>query len=223
MIIIGYSGAKDRVTELIFEALEDPNSLPYGLWWAAYKDESAVFEEAREMIAKHERAFLLDPGKDAEQITRSLCQHIGIDDIASLKRWTDRLKVIGNEVNRFLQRASFDFRKFQLDAAQTLLLGTEENTTELLAEWKKMQKHLLDHNDPEFVADLHTQAGKIMMMAGQHDDAIKTFKNAINLLEKVGKNDKLVETLMAYGDLLLSMENYSRAEKIFTNALAIYS
>ena len=92
LVVIGYAGAKDRVTNTILEALEDGNSLPYGLWWSAYRDETALAPEVRDAIGKHERAFVLDPGKDAEQIMRSVSSGAGLDEVKAIERWKERLR-----------------------------------------------------------------------------------------------------------------------------------
>ena len=76
LIVIGYSGAMDMVTEYIIDAIDDPNSLPYGLWWVAYKDIGVLHPKAQSLIDNYERAFYLDPGKDAEQLMRLISQEV---------------------------------------------------------------------------------------------------------------------------------------------------
>ncbi len=222
LIVIGYSGAKDLVTQIILEALEDPESLPYGLWWAAYPDDSAIHKDVRKAINGHERAFFLDPGKDAEQVLRTLSMNIGIDGNSAVSEWRERLRVVSQEVERFLERATFDFRKFQLDATQALFLSSKSMAQTTLREWELMRDHILDHADKLLVADLLSLAARLMVMVGKADAAEVTYLEALELLEKLGDSEKRAGVLMGYGELKLLMMNYKQAGEAFQRSLKLY-
>jgi len=222
LIVIGYSGAKDLVTKYVLEALNDPESLPYGLWWVAYPDESAIHESVQAAIQQHERAFYLDPKKDAEQILRSLCQGIGIDEISAIKKWTERLQVVSEAVERFLKRASYDFRKFQLEATQALMLSSEEMTEKVLDDWNKMRHYVLDHGDKAFVADLLPLVARLMVLSGDVAGAEKTYGEAIGLLEKMNDPGKLGSATLGYGEFRFLLGDYHQAEGSFRQALELF-
>jgi len=221
LIVIGYSGAKDQVTRCILEALDDPESLPYGLWWVAYPDESAVHEDVQAAIQQHERAFYLEPRKDAEQVLRLLCQRIGIDEVSAIGKWTERLQVVSEAVDRFLKRASYDFHKFQLEATQALMLSSEEMTGKVLDDWNKMRDHVLDHGDKAFVADLLSRVARLMVLAGDVAGAEKTYQEAIELLERMNAPGKLGNTVLGYGEFRFLQGDYRQAESSFHQALEL--
>ncbi len=222
LIVIGYSGAKDQVSEIILDALDDPESLPYGLWWSTYPDESAIHEKMQTAIMENERAFYLDPGKDAEQILRLLCRGIGIDENPAISKWTERLRVVSQEVERFLTRASYDFRQFHLGATQALLFSSDEMIRKALADWDMIRDHVLDHADKTFVADLLTLVAKLMVASGDESGAEKTYNDALSLLEKIAIPDKMASALTGYGELHYILGDHGNAGSIFKRARKWY-
>ncbi|MCK5872873.1 MAG: SIR2 family protein [Methylococcales bacterium] len=222
LVVIGYAGAKDKVTQTIIEALEDGNSLPYGLWWSAYRDENAIDPDVRKAISQHERAFVLDPGKDAEQIMRSISQGTGLDEVKAIERWTNRLVTVNSAVNKFLVRASYDFRRFNMNAVEALLFGDEESMTTVAEEWNIVKDHVLDHTDKYFVADILENVAKILVAVGDRKESEEVFEELYNLIENMGNNDKLAKFSLSYGKFRILTGNVKKAADNFKTALKYF-
>jgi tetratricopeptide (TPR) repeat protein len=201
LIVIGYAGARDRVCKAIVDALKDSESLPYGLWWNGYRDVSAIHPEMRQAIEENDRAFYLAPGHDAEQIMRGVARGVGLDEIRAIEKWTTRLQVINTEVNRFLKRAQYDFRQFQLDATQALMLNLEDDLTRLANLWRDMSDHVMDHSDKKYVAELFLLAARLMMALGRKADVGSNLAVSLELFEKIGLDEKLGQVRQTLGEL----------------------
>jgi tetratricopeptide (TPR) repeat protein len=223
LIVIGYSGAMDKVTETIKEAVEDPNSLPYGLWWAAYKDTSFLHKMAIDIIENTERAFYFDPGKDSEQIMRTLCNEIGIDEVATINEWSKKTKKVALEINNFLMRASFDIHQFRMTAYMALLSQSQEEIVPVLEEWDRIQSAALDHDDKEFVADLLSIVGKLMVISGKVYEGETTFQIARDLHDKTGREDKVANDLISIGEIYLLRGQIEEAQRKLSESMSIYN
>lgn len=222
LIVIGYSGALDMVTEYIIDALDDPNSLPYGLWWVAYKDIGVLHPRVQSFIDSYERAFYLDPGKDAEQIMRLISQEIGIDEISSIKKWTRQLKKVSSGVNLFLKRVQYDFRKFQMDAAMASLTCSDAEIRDILNQWKEMAKYILAHGDKEFVGELLSLVTKLLVTAGAMDEAENLYFEAIAQALKTGNEKKLGQDLLGLSNLYYLQGNLIKSESTVTTASELF-
>jgi tetratricopeptide (TPR) repeat protein len=222
LIVIGYSGALDMVTEYIIDAIDDPNSLPYGLWWVAYKDIGVLHPKAQALIENYERAFYLDPGKDAEQLMRLISQEIGIDEISAIKKWTRQLKKVSSGVNIFLKRVQYDFRKFQMDAAMASLTCSDAEIRDTLTQWQEMEKYVLAHGDKDFVGEVLSLVAKLMVTAGIMNDAAKLYVEAIALARKTGNEKKLGQDLLSMGKLYFLEGNLNMAEDAAAKACALF-
>lgn len=222
LVVIGYAGAKDKVTQTIIDAIEDGNSLPYGLWWSAYRDENAIYPEVRNVIEKSERAFILDPGKDAEQLMRSISKGAGLDEVRAIERWTNRLVTVNNAVTKFLARASHDFRKFNLSAVEALLMGDDDSIQEVVTEWEEIKDHVFDHSDKLFVIDVLENVTKVLIQAGKKDLALEVFEELDDLIGKMGNDDLLAKTAFNYGQLRVLLGDVKKASKNFKTALKAY-
>jgi tetratricopeptide (TPR) repeat protein len=222
LVVIGYAGAKDKVTQTIIDALEDGNSLPYGLWWSAYRDKKAIFPEVRNVIEKSERAYILDPGKDAEQVMRSISKGAGLDEVRAIERWTNRLVTVNNAVTKFLARASHDFRKFNLSVVEALLMGDDDSIQEVVSEWEEIKDHVFDHSDKLFVIDVLENVTKVLIQAGKKDLALEVFEELDDLIGKMGNDDLLAKTAFNYGHLRVLLGDIKKAGKNFNTALKAY-
>jgi len=222
LIVIGYSGALDMVTEYITEAIDDPNSLPYGLWWVAYKDIGVLHPKAQSLIESYERAFYLDPGKDAEQLMRLISQEIGIDEISAIRKWTRQLKKVSSGVNVFLKRVQYDFRKFQMDAAMASLTNSDSEIQEILTQWSEMEKYVLAHGDRYFVGEVLSLVAKLMVTAGSMSDAARIYGEAVALANKTGNENKLGQDLLGMGNLYFLEGNLEMAEGAVVRARDIF-
>ncbi|MCX5846364.1 MAG: tetratricopeptide repeat protein [Deltaproteobacteria bacterium] len=222
LIVIGYSGAMDMVTEYIIDAIDDPNSLPYGLWWVAYKDIGVLHPKAQSLIDNYERAFYLDPGKDAEQLMRLISQEIGIDEISAIRKWTRQLKKVSSGVNMFLKRVQYDFRKFQMDAAMASLTCSDAEIRDILNQWQEMEKYVLAHGDKVFVGELLSLVTKLMVSAGAMDDAAKLYGEAIALAGKTGNEKKLGQDLLGMSSLYFLEGNLEMAGNSAVTAFDLF-
>lgn len=222
LIVIGYSGALDMVTEYIVDAIDDPNSLPYGLWWVAYKDVGVLHPKVQSLIESYERAFYLDPGKDAEQLMRLISHEIGIDEISTIRKWTKQLKKISSGVNIFLKRVQYDFRKFQMDAAMASLTSSDTEIKEILDQWQEMEKYVLAHGDKDFVGEILSLVAKLMVSAGATGDAAKLYEEAIGLAGKIGNEKKLGQDLLGMGTLYFLEGHLNMAEDTAVRACDIF-
>ena len=222
LIVIGYSGAMDMVTEYIIDAIDDPNSLPYGLWWVAYKDIGVLHPKAQSLIDNYERAFYLDPGKDAEQLMRLISQEIGIDEISAIRKWTRQLKKVSSGVNMFLKRVQYDFRKFQMDAAMASLTCSEAEIRDILNQWQEMEKYVLAHGDKVFVGELLSLVTKLMVTAGAMDNAAKLYGEAIALAGKTGNEKKLGQDLLGMSSLYFLEGNLEMAGNSAATAFDLF-
>lgn len=222
LIVIGYSGALDMVTEYIVEAIDDPNSLPYGLWWAAYKDVDVLHPKVQSVIESYERAFYLDPGKDAEQLMRLISREVGIDEISAIRKWTRQLRKVSSGVNVFLKRVKYDFRKFQMDAAMASLTCSDSEIDKILAQWGEMEKYLLAHGDKDFVGDVLSLVARLMATAGRMEDAARIYGEAIALADETGNERKLGQDLLSMGNLHFLEGNLAMAEDAALKALDIF-
>lgn len=222
LIVIGYSGALDMVTEYIIDAIDDPNSLPYGLWWVAYKDIGVLHPKVQSLIENYERAFYLDPGKDAEQLMRLISHEIGIDEISAIRKWTRQLKKVSSGVNIFLKRVQYDFRKFQMDAAMASLTSSDSEIKEILTQWQEMEKYVLAHGDKEFVGEVLSLVAKLMVTAGSTGDAARIYGEAIALANKTGNERKLGQELLGMGNLHFLEGNLEMAENAAAKACDLF-
>jgi len=222
LIVIGYAGAKDRVTKAILETLDDPQSLPYGLWWSVYRRIDSIAPHVREAIESNANARYFEQGSDAEQLMRNITSQVGIDESAALNLWRDRLEVISSEVNRFLERASFNFRQFQLEGKQALMFGSTKEVHAVLKDWPKMKPHVLDHSDKQLVAELLNLAGNLMTHIGEKVDAREAFQKAEELLRMKGRFAELMEVLIDYGEFSILTGDFQRAKDMFKEAHTYY-
>jgi tetratricopeptide (TPR) repeat protein len=222
LIVIGYSGALDMVTEYIMDAIDDPNSLPYGLWWVAYKDIGVLHPKAQSLIESYERAFYLDPGKDAEQLMRLISQEIGIDEISAIRKWTRQLKKVSSGVNVFLKRVQYDFRKFQMDAAMASLSNSDSEIQEILTQWSEMEKYVLAHGDKHFVGEVLSLVAKLMVTTGSMNKAERIYGEAVALADKTGNEKKLGQDLLGMGNLYFLEGNLKTAEGTVVRARDIF-
>jgi tetratricopeptide (TPR) repeat protein len=223
LIVIGYAGAMDMVTETIREAAEDPNSLPYGLWWSAFRNEDYLHKEARDIIENTERAFYLDPGKDAEQIMRDMCSEIGIDEAATISGWSRQTRKVSLEIDNFLKRASFNIQEFMMNAGMALLSQSGKEIDSVLEEWQRIQSAAIDHADKEFVADLLSTLGRLMVMNCRIYDGEATLQNALDLHVKTGEEDKVANDLLELAEIHVLRGLLDEAERETSEAMSIYA
>ncbi|HEX6085615.1 MAG TPA: SIR2 family protein, partial [Thermoanaerobaculia bacterium] len=92
LIILGYSGWRDRAMAAIRDALADRESLPFHLYWGAYPDVSSLSDEARSILDEHPgRAFLLEPGKTAAEVLALLSEQLDFKYEEIWSKWAERI------------------------------------------------------------------------------------------------------------------------------------
>lgn len=223
LIVIGYAGAEDKVTQIIQEAVEDPESLPYGLWWSVYQDiDNSIHENVKDFINSNDRCYFLEKGKDAEQLMRLLVRGVGINDGEVIGIWKKRLGVIGNEVNRFIERATYDFHKFNVGVIQSLIFLDDKMMAKSVSEWKELSEHLYEHEDQNQIVDILPRVAQLLVEMGEIDEAKTVYKNLFELLISRKEIEKLANCFLDFGYLqilngeyLESKTTISKANKLF--------
>jgi tetratricopeptide (TPR) repeat protein len=222
LIVIGYAGANDQVSQAILDAIDDPESLPYGLWWCSYKqEENSIHDDLLQSIRLNDRSFVLEQGKDAEQVMRSLTRGLGIDDKKAIGVWKDRLTVISGEVNRFIDRSAYDFGAFNVNLAQALLFLDDTSLNAVLEEWNELKEFLLEHEDKSLVIDILGKVSKLLIATESYDDFDRVINRGIEYSRING--DELHEAyfLLDQGEYLMSVEKHEHATLAINNALKI--
>lgn len=222
LIVIGYAGANDKVSEAILDAIEDPESLPYGLWWCSYKDEeNSIHNDLLDAIRNNDRSFVLEQGKDAEQVMRSLSRGLGIDDKEAIGVWKDRLTVISEEVNRFIDRSAYDFGAFNMSLAQALLFLDDTSLNNVFSEWSELKEFLIEHEDKSLVIDVLGKVSKLMIAIDNYDDFDRVISAGLESCRV--KGDELHEAyfLLDLGEYLMSKGKHEKATVELNKALTL--
>ncbi|MDB4539246.1 tetratricopeptide repeat protein [Saprospiraceae bacterium] len=214
LIVIGYAGAEDKVTQIINEAVADPESLPYGLWWSVYQNvEKSVHPNVKEMVSHNNRCYFLEKGKDAEQLMRLLVRGVGINDGEVIGIWKNRLGIIGNEVNRFIERATFDFHKFNVGLIQSLIFMDDQMMAKAVSEWKELSEHLYEHEDQNHIVDILQRVGQLLIEMGEIEEGKKVYLKLFELLKSRNETEKLANSYLDYGTLLIFNGEYIKSKE----------
>lgn len=222
LIVIGYAGAKDKVSQVILDAIEDQESLPYGLWWCSYKDEeNSIHDDLLRAIRSNDRSFILEQGKDAEQVMRLLSRGLGIDDKQAIGVWKDRLTVISDEVNRFIDRSAYDFGAFNMSLAQALLFLDDTTLNSVLKEWQELKEFLLDHEDKSLVIDVLGKVSKLLIATDSYDDFNKVIQKGLECCRIIGDDLHEAYFLLDLGEYLMSIGEFEKAAIEIRKALEI--
>lgn len=224
LIVIGYAGANDKVSQAILDAIEDPESLPYGLWWSSYKDEEqSIHNDLLNAVRENDRSFILEQGKDAEQLMRSLTRGVGIDESKAIGVWKDRLTVISDEVNRFIDRSAFDFGAFNMNVAQALLFLDDGSLNKTLEEWNDLKEYLIEHEDKSLVIDVLGKVAKLLLATESFDDFDTVIAKGIESSEIEGNDVHLAYFLLNHGEYFLDQGNYKKAIEEISRAIELLS
>ena len=222
LIVIGYAGASDKVSQMIKDAIEDPESLPYGLWWCSYKSEDqSIHPDLLKSIYDNDRAFILEKGKDAEQVMRLISKEVGIDASGAIGVWKDRLTVMNQEVNRFIDRSAFDFNAFNMTAAQALLFMDDNSLKNAHEQWLELNDYLMDHEDKLLVIDILSKVARLLIEVGDKEGLEHIFEEGLDLCHKLKNKTKLAYFLIDKGEYLKLLGNYSEAEKVLNESINI--
>jgi tetratricopeptide (TPR) repeat protein len=222
LIVIGYAGAKDKVSQMIQDAIEDPESLPYGLWWNSYKnEEQSIHADLLQSIKENHRSFILEQGKDAEQVMRLLSRGVGIDDGGAIGVWKDRLTVMNQEVNRFIDRAAFDFNAFNMTVAHALLFMDNMSLENAHKQWLELNDFLYEHEDKFLVIDILSKVSRLLIEVGNKNDLVKVLEEGILLAEKENAKSKQAYFLIDQGVYYNLIGDYPKSRKSLTNAIEL--
>jgi tetratricopeptide (TPR) repeat protein len=224
LIVIGYAGATDKVSQMIQDAIEDPESLPYGLWWCSYKEEEqSIHPELLSAIYDNDRSFILEKGKDAEQVMRLIAKEVGIDAGGAIGVWKDRLTVMNQEVNRFIDRSAFDFNAFNMTVAQALLFLDESSLNGAHKEWQELKDFLYEHEDKTLVVDILSKVSRLLIEVGNKNDLEQVFEEGIDLCRKSEKATKLAYFLIDQGEYYKLIGEYKKCSQVLNEAIEILS
>ena len=224
LIVIGYAGATDKVSQMIQDAIEDPESLPYGLWWCSYKEEEqSIHPDLLKAIYDNDRSFILEKGKDAEQVMRILSKEIGIDASGAIGVWKDRLTVMNQEVNRFIDRSAFDFNAFNMSVAQALLFLDETSLSSTHTQWLELKDFLLEHEDKTLVIDILSKVSRLLIEVGNKEDLELVFAEGIDLCRKSKSDTQLAYFLIDQGEYKKLIGDYKGSELVIQEAIEILS
>lgn len=222
LIVIGYAGANDKVSEAILDAIDDPESLPYGLWWCSYKEEeNSIHDNLLNSIRNNDRSFVLEQGKDAEQVMRSLAKGLGIDDKKSIGVWKDRLTIISEEVNRFIDRSAYDFGEFNMNLAQALLFLDDNSLNKMLDEWDDLKEFLLEHEDKSLVIDVLGKVSKLLIATDSYDDFERVIKIGVSSSKAKGNSLHEAYFLLDFAKYLMNIGKHVEATAELNKALIL--
>ena len=222
LIVIGYAGATDKVSQMIQDAIEDPESLPYGLWWCSYKEEEkSIHPGLLKAIYDNDRSFILEKGKDAEQVMRLISKEVGIDASGAIGVWKDRLTVMNQEVHRFIDRSAFDFNAFNMTVAQSLLFLDDASLENAHKQWVELKDFLLEHEDKTLVIDILSKSIRLLIEVGNKEDLNVVFEEGIELCRKSKNATKLAYFLIDQGEYFKLSGEYLKSEEALKEAIVI--
>ena len=156
LIVIGYSGANDRVLAAVAQALADPNSVPFGMWWSAYPDVTAVSDAVRDLVLTHERAHFLTPGEDAQTVMTSLAEAIGVDATRAVARWQREAERVAGHIGRFLEKSAAALVQYVSDLRTSIDARDKDSVRRLVAGWASKRRVAEASGDVSLLAEALT-------------------------------------------------------------------
>ena len=247
LIVLGYSGWRDRAMAAIRDALADRESLPFHLYWGAYPDANSLSDEARAILDDHAgRAFLLEPGKTAAEVLSLLSEQLEFKYEETWSKWSDRIDRLQSHVDQFRRsparspstlaapqsadesrpRPGTSSPAWQLEAGRLIEYASrvqrdlDVQATEALRE--AISEHLAAADDEnrrtsEYRRLIIARAG--LSDLGPVDDAVEEWTRVVDTLREVRDDHALVTALIGLATALLRAKRFKGAEDAATEAL----
>jgi tetratricopeptide (TPR) repeat protein len=222
LVVIGYSGAEDRVMAEIESAALDGNSLPYGLWWGAYPSIEALSDRARRLVAANERARFLEPGKDAEHVMRALAHEVGVQEASVLQEWLREAGRLGNRVRAIMGRDPVRLRRFHAEIEATLASGDEASVTRLLRRWETVSAAVDELGDRSLAGDILASMNLVHFFLGDPVDAIDTATRAVKAYADAGDQASCASQEEALALAIWHRDDFEGAEQHARSAVDMH-
>ncbi|MCC7478503.1 tetratricopeptide repeat protein [bacterium] len=194
LIVIGYSGAEDRVMEVIEDALNDPHSLPYGLWWSGYSSRDSLSRRAQELIDSSPRASYLLPESGSKlpalQLMEQLCYGIGLDALEARIDWVDRAQRISRATEPLMTQALESIRGFLREARQTYFHNySVKALEEAMGAWDRRMRSFVEKVQdlqPQLAAEVLNIVALILRHIRRLDEALDAANLTLTIAGRYG-------------------------------------
>jgi tetratricopeptide (TPR) repeat protein len=241
LIVLGYSGWRDRAMAAIRDALADRESLPFHLYWCAYPDVAALSDEARSVLEEHPgRAFVLEPGKTAAEVLSLLSEQLDFKYEELWSGWAERIEKIADHMSLFREtsklpavsapasqpRAAVPHPAWQLEAARLIEQANRAqgdlDVPAMPALGAAIEHHLAaagdeDRKTSEYRRLIIARAG--LSELGPVDDAIPTWTAAVDQLRSIRDDASLASAIIGLTFALLRANRFQEAHATAEEAL----
>lgn len=227
LIVIGYSGAEDRVMEVIEDALNDPHSLPYGLWWSGYSSRDSLSRRAQQLVDSSPRAsYILPPAGEklpALSVMEQLCEGVGLDALEARIDWVDRAQRISRATEPLMTQALESIRAFVRETRQTYFHNYSVAALETAMEaWDRRMRSFVqkvEDMQPALAAEVLNNVTLCLRHIRRLDDALETAQWALRIAERYKMDDESADAHMHLAQLALRSGDDELAEKHMRLAL----
>ena len=222
LVVVGCSGGDPTVTAIVRQALEDGESLPYGMWWCSHQGEGTLNPAVAEMIAAHERAFCLSPGRNVEEVLAQLCSQLGVDSDQQTASWSTAAAGFARSVEGFLEGAHYGVRLFVAEAQGALESHNRESAAAALLLWRQARGQMADMRDVRAAAQAYAAAAELEALYGSPSAARANYSSAMGLYREAGDKHHTADCLRRLGDLLVSDGKSQQARQAFLEAQQLH-
>ncbi len=227
LIVIGYSGAEDRVMEVIEDALNDPHSLPYGLWWSGYSSRESLSRRAQQLIDNSPRAAYILPAAGeklpALRVMEQICEGVGLDSLEARIDWVDRAQRISRATEPLLTQALESIRAFLREARQTYFHNYSVSALEeAMRVWDRRMRGFVEKVQdiqPQLAAEVLNIVSLILRHIRRLDDALDAANLTLAIASKYGLDAEAADAHWHLSQLALREGQDEKAEQHMQLAL----
>lgn len=176
LIVIGYSGAEDRVIKCIEETLNDQDSLRFGIWWSFHDDVNDLHPHVRKLIDSHPRAYYLCnkddkgffQGISAEDLMKQISARIGLN-VSLVEDWWDSKQQSAYKRKEKIEKRKEEERsdpdKYLTMVGDAVAKGSRSDfATGLLTTWEKgMQVEISELRDTVIAGNIKRYVAILML------------------------------------------------------------
>jgi tetratricopeptide (TPR) repeat protein len=106
-------------------------------------------------------------------------------------------------IRKYLEYVSYDFRRFQIEATQALMLPSDRAIQKVLDDWSMARSYIMNHRDQKFAQDVLNTVAQLMVIGGKKDEAERVFEAQIKIERESEHRRNIGRILMAYGEFLI--------------------
>lgn len=198
------------MTEAIKISIDEKN---FNNWKNRYVDPRLVIQESKEILTESEKNFY-EKGKYYSKLNIIACKFL-------LSEHTEHI------INELYEIISF-FERIQIEIGYIYSLNTLANVLQSYGDYKKAlelilksQRILKKVNDKESFADNHSIAGLIHLDLFDYENAIKNFKCALGIREKLDNQKAMASSLNLIARANSLKGNFSESLDYYNKALEL--